>query len=191
MQMVYYSCSLSQLMKRIFLILLAVLNVITVTALYYVVYLDNKKCTRLHQTGIEIDRENTQESATRRTDPVSNGGITTETTANFQSTMMPAAERRTYDFNSCTVLIATYKRNKLLEKVLNQLCSISSNETTRVFSKIIVSWNNINTVVPDKLTSLSCPIPILFKYPKQNVLYNKFIHYPEIETQCKSVHVYT
>ena len=174
---------------RICLILLAVFNVITVAALYFVVYRDNMKCTRLRQTSTEIheiDRENTQESATRRTDPVSNGVITTETTATFQSTMMPAAER-TYDFNSCTVLIATYKRNKLLEKVLNHLCSISSNETTRVFSKIIVSWNNINTVAPDKLTSLSCPIPILFKYPKQNVLYNKFIHYPEIETQCKSV----
>ena len=175
-------------MMRNFLILFAVLNVITVAALYYVVYLDNKKCTRLRQTSIEIDRESVtmDTGATHHTDSVSNGEITTQTTAN-QSTMIPAAER-TYDFNSCTVLIATYKRNKLLMKVLSHLCSISSNETTRIFSKIIVSWNNINTVAPDKLTSLSCPIPILFKYPKQNVLYNKFIHYPEIETQCKSVH---
>ena len=69
---------------RNFLILFAVLNVIIVAALYYVVYLENKKCTRLRQTSIEIDWESVtmDTGATHHTDSVSNGEITTQTTAN-------------------------------------------------------------------------------------------------------------
>ena len=195
-------------MKNQVIMLFAVLNVlVTITSLYMYYIMSDKKCRTVtdlleNQRKLPIDAfphsvinhstktlETSKENITH-TAPNPNIGIT-GTTPGIQSNIsmsyypVTMIHRMTYSFNSCTVLIATYKRNKLLEKVLNHLCSMSLNETTRIFSKIIVSWNNINTVVPNKLTSLLCPIPILFKYPKQNVLYNKFIHYPEIETQCK------
>ena len=101
------------------------------------------------------------------------------------------AGNKQYDFDHCTVIMATYKRNNLLQIMLEHLCSISSNTKTRIFADIIVVWHNIGVDIPDDIKSFSCPIPVHFKQPQQNVLYNKFVHYPEIKTQCKcTIHVH-
>ena len=82
-----------------------------------------------------------------------------------------------------TIVMTTYKRNEILQKVLNHHC-----KTTQL-DKIIVIWNNVGTPVPDFLLNIStsCAVPLKFIEETENKLTRRFKPRPEIETDCKYV----
>lgn len=81
-----------------------------------------------------------------------------------------------------SVIIPTFKRMKLLTKVLENYCKLPTHIDT-----IIVVWNDINTEIPSSLKEFSCdPIRIVVKKSKVNSLHNRFLPYHEIRTEGKS-----
>ena len=79
-----------------------------------------------------------------------------------------------------SIIIPTYKRIKLLKKVLENYCSLSTHVDT-----IIVVWNNVKEKVPQELKDFSCQVTLHVKAQKVNSLNNRFLHFPEIKTQGK------
>lgn len=82
-----------------------------------------------------------------------------------------------------TIVMTTYKRNVILQKVLNHYCK------TPHLDKIIVIWNNIGTPVPGFLLNIStsCAVPLKFIKETENKLTRRFKPRPEIETDCTYV----
>ena len=82
-----------------------------------------------------------------------------------------------------TIVMTTYKRNEILQKVLNHYCK------TPQLDKIIVIWNNVGTPVPGFLLdiSTSCAVPLKFIEETENKLTRRFRPRPEIETDCTYV----
>ena len=79
--------------------------------------------------------------------------------------------------------MTTYKRDEILQKVLNHYCK------TPHLNKIIVIWNNIGTPVPGFLLNIStsCAVPLKFVKETENKLTRRFKPRPEIETDCTYV----
>ena len=79
-----------------------------------------------------------------------------------------------------TIVMTTYKRDEILQKVLNHYC------TTPQLDKIIVIWNNVGTPVPGFLLNIStsCAVPLEFIGETENKLTRRFKPRPEIETDC-------
>jgi len=82
-----------------------------------------------------------------------------------------------------TIVMTTYKRDEILQKVLNHYCK------TPHLNKIIVIWNNIGTPVPGFLLNIStsCAVPLKFVKETENKLTRRFKPRPEIETDCTYV----
>ena len=82
-----------------------------------------------------------------------------------------------------TIVMTTYKRNEILQKVLNHYCR------TPQLDKIIVIWNNVGTPVPDFLLNIStsCAVSLKFIEETENKLTRRFKPRPEIETDCTYV----
>ncbi len=77
-----------------------------------------------------------------------------------------------------SVIIPTYKRMKLLTKVLNNYCSLSSH-----IDAIFVVWNDLETEIPAALNEFKCAVTIFVKKEKVNSLHNRFLPFPEIKTE--------
>ena len=77
-----------------------------------------------------------------------------------------------------TVIIPTYKRIKLLTRILNNYCSLTSH-----IDALFVVWNDLQTDIPESLKQLKCGVTLYWKKEKTNSLNNRFIPYPEIRTE--------
>jgi len=80
-----------------------------------------------------------------------------------------------------TIVMVTYKRTDILQKVLSHYCKTPS------LDKILVIWNDVDTRVPGFVLSLSnsCAVPLKFIEETENKLTNRFKPRQEIETDCK------
>ena len=81
------------------------------------------------------------------------------------------------DTEQFTIVIMTYKRVKLLQTLIPHYCS-----TGKYLNKIIIIWNDVETSIPRDLSEYNCEVSLVYIKPKQNKLTNRFIVYPEIET---------
>ena len=89
--------------------------------------------------------------------------------------------------NICTMVMLTYKRERLLTFLLNHYCKVKS------LHKIIVIWNEVDRRIPDDVLVIreDCLVDLLFIQAKVNKLTNRFRPRPEIETDCKLwVHIF-
>ena len=75
-----------------------------------------------------------------------------------------------------TLIIQTYKRVKVLEKLLAHYCNLE-----RV-DKILVLWNDLQTPIPQSLKSFKCALPLVVIREKENRMTNRFRPRPEIKT---------
>ncbi len=82
---------------------------------------------------------------------------------------------------NCTLVMLTYKRGKILPKVLMHYCNIS------LLQRILVIWNDVDAAVPEALLNLtrSCNAELMYIVSKENKLTNRYIPRSEIETDCK------
>ena len=76
-----------------------------------------------------------------------------------------------------TLVIQTYKRVKVLVKLLNHYCGLQRVE------KILVLWNDVGTSVPAILRDMRCAMPLVIIEEKQNRMTNRFKPRPEITTE--------
>ena len=92
----------------------------------------------------------------------------------------PAKSSKTLD-SMCTMVMLTYKREKLLSFLLNHYCKVRS------LHRIIVVWNNVNASIPDEILNIrsECTTDLVFVREKVNKLTNRFKPRPEIETNCE------
>ena len=86
-----------------------------------------------------------------------------------------------YEKESYTMIMLTYKRVKVLPKLLSHYCK------AKRLHKIVVIWNDVGSEVPRELHDLGnkCEVPLHFIQEKENKLTNRFKPRPEIETECK------
>ncbi len=82
------------------------------------------------------------------------------------------------DKEQFTIVILTFRRVALLRIIIPHYCATGSK-----LNKIIVIWNDVKSPIPDhtKIGRL-CDVPLVFIRSKENKLTNRFIPYPEIET---------
>lgn len=82
---------------------------------------------------------------------------------------------------NCTLVMQTYKRDKILPRVLNHYCKIP------LLQRIVVVWNDIDTAVSKSLLNLTrgCAAELMFVVSRENKLTNRYIPRKEIETDCK------
>ena len=80
-----------------------------------------------------------------------------------------------------TIIIMTYKREKVLPKLLLHYCK------TKNLHKILVIWNDVGSFIPQNILSLSneCQVTLQFIQESENKVTNRFKPRPEIETECK------
>ena len=80
-----------------------------------------------------------------------------------------------------TMIMLTYKRVKVLPKLLLHYCKAKS------LRKILVIWNDIESQIPQDILALAkqCQVTLKFIQEKENKLTNRFKPRPEIETECK------
>ena len=80
----------------------------------------------------------------------------------------------------CTMVMLTYRREKVLTFLLNHYCKVRS------LHKIIVVWNDVDKSIPDDVLNIKddCVTDLLFIREKENKLTNRFKPRPEIETDC-------
>ena len=81
------------------------------------------------------------------------------------------------DAEQFTIVIMTYKRVKLLQTLIPHYCS-----TGKYLNKIVIIWNDVETSIPQDLLEYNCEVSLVYIKPKKNKLTNRFILYPEIET---------
>lgn len=81
----------------------------------------------------------------------------------------------------CTMVMLTYRRDKMLTFLLNHYCKVRS------LHKFIVIWNDVDRSIPDDILDMkdNCVTDLLFIREKENKLTNRFKPRPEIETDCK------
>lgn len=82
---------------------------------------------------------------------------------------------------NCTMVMLTYKREKMLPRVLKHYCKVKQ------LQRILVVWNDIDTPVPPamfELTKEPCHAEIKFLVPRENKLTNRYLPRSEIETDC-------
>ena len=80
-----------------------------------------------------------------------------------------------------TMIMLTYKRVKMLSKLISHYCS------AKRLQKILVIWNDVDSVIPHHILELnnSCQTRLEFVQEKENKLTNRFKPRPQIETDCK------
>lgn len=85
-----------------------------------------------------------------------------------------------------TMIMLTYKRVKVLPKLLLHYCKVKS------LHKIIVIWNDIESQIPQDILDLGnqCQVTLEFIREKENKLTNRFKPRPEIKTECKFSNTY-
>ena len=82
------------------------------------------------------------------------------------------------DKEQFTIAILTFRRVALLKIVIPHYCA-----TGPKLNKIIIIWNDVGSPIPDHSEiSRLCDVPLVFIQSKENKLTNRFIPYPEIET---------
>ena len=81
----------------------------------------------------------------------------------------------------CTMIMLTYKRERVLTFLLNHYCKVKS------LHKIIVIWNEVNKSIPTEILEIkdNCITDLHFIQAKENKLTNRFRPRPEIETDCE------
>lgn len=81
----------------------------------------------------------------------------------------------------CTMVMLTYRRQKLLPRILRHYCQVVS------LKKILVVWNDVGTAVPQALLNLTkeCAVKLQFVLSEENKLTNRYLPRSEIETDCK------
>ena len=79
-----------------------------------------------------------------------------------------------------TILMPSYKRTETLHSVFDHYCVMDD-----IIDQLIIVWNNVGVPVPEKLLTYKCGFRITFSKQKNNTLNNRFIPFPEIETDCK------
>ena len=79
------------------------------------------------------------------------------------------------------MIMLTYKRTKILPKVLKHYCK------TITLQKILVIWNDVGTPIPKYLMNLTkeCDVELIFILSQENLLTNRYIPRDEIKTDCK------
>ena len=85
-------------------------------------------------------------------------------------------------FDKFTIVMPTYNRTETLSTIFHHYC-----EMPDIIDQIVVVWNNIGELVPQKVQEYSCKVPIKFLLQKTNRLINRFIPYPEIKTDCEFI----
>lgn len=80
-----------------------------------------------------------------------------------------------------TMIMLTYKRVKVLSKLLLHYCKVRS------IRKILVIWNDVGSQIPQDILALvkQCDVTLEFIQEKENKLTNRFKPRPEIETECE------
>lgn len=86
-----------------------------------------------------------------------------------------------YEKEGFTMIMLTYKRVKVLSKLLLHYCK------ARSLRKILVIWNDVGSQIPQEILALvkQCEITLEFIQEKENKLTNRFKPRPEIETECE------
>ena len=80
-----------------------------------------------------------------------------------------------------TMVMLTYKRTKVLPKLLLHYCQVKQ------LHKLLVVWNDVGAQIPQDILALTnkCGVVLQFIQEKENKLTNRFKPRPEIETECK------
>ena len=80
-----------------------------------------------------------------------------------------------------TIIIMTYKREKILPDLLLHYCK------TKYLHKIVVIWNDVGTQIPGSILNVAneCQVILQFIKETENKVTNRFKPRPEIETECK------
>ena len=55
--------------------------------------------------------------------------------------------------------------------------------TGKYLDKVIIIWNDVETIIPQDLLDFKCEVPLVYVHSKENKLTNRFIPYPEIKTE--------
>lgn len=86
-----------------------------------------------------------------------------------------------YEREGFTMIMLTYKRVKVLPKLLLHYCK------AKRLHKILVIWNDVGSQIPQEILDLAnkCEVTLQFIHEKENKLTNRFKPRPEIETECK------
>ena len=82
-----------------------------------------------------------------------------------------------YTTERFTIVMPTYRRTKQLPKVLKHYCSIPN------VDKILVIWNNVDQNIPEHILNFKCEVTVQVMKMKENKLTNRFVLYPEIQTE--------
>ena len=82
-----------------------------------------------------------------------------------------------------TIIMMTYKREKVLPDLLLHYCKIKN------LHKILVIWNDVGTQIPSNILKVAneCQAALQFIKETENKVTNRFKPRPEIETDCKSM----
>ena len=88
-----------------------------------------------------------------------------------------------YEKENFTMIMLTYKRMKVLPRLLLHYCK------AKRLHKILVIWNDVGTPIPSNILNLvnECEVILQFIREKENKLTNRFKPRAEIETECKSL----
>ena len=94
-------------------------------------------------------------------------------------------QKSAYEKEGFTMIMLTYKRVKVLPKLLLHYCK------ARSLHKILVIWNDVESQVPQDILALAkqCQVPLVFIQEKENKLTNRFKPRPEIETECEPCNI--
>jgi len=83
-----------------------------------------------------------------------------------------------------TLIMPTYKRNDFISDPDHPTLNIVKND---LVDKILLVWNNVGEKIPDNVLEnlrKKCGDKLKIIISKKNSLNNKFINYPDIETEC-------
>ena len=86
-----------------------------------------------------------------------------------------------YEKEEFTIIMMTYKREKVLPKLLLHYCR------TKNLHKMLVIWNDVGSSIPQNILNLSneCQVTLQFIQESENKVTNRFKPRSEIETECK------
>ena len=89
-----------------------------------------------------------------------------------------------YEKEGFTMIMLTYRREKVLPKLLLHYCEAKS------LRRMIVIWNDVESQIPEGILALAnkCQVTLQFIQEEENKLTNRFKPRPEILTDCKLYH---
>lgn len=126
------------------------------------------------------------ESWTKKTEPPpvsTNAPCIEPTTPNINNNCVVVFQNNSLSTNKFSIIIPTFKRVKLLKKVLNNYCALHTHVDT-----IVVVWNNLLEAIPQEILNFSCQVNLFIKKQTVNSLNNRFVLYPEIKTQGNNIY---